>query len=856
MKFDRTSLAICAIAALLSWSGSDAFILRGGVAVATMAGFTDLPRGAGGFNQGMSIAADGTMVLRTDTYGAYKWNPTGNPPVGAAGSGTWSQLVTSSSMPADYVAMSPNLTGFGVYEIQVCYSNSSIMYMLTVDVNTLELTAGGNQNSTVFKSTNGGSTWSRTAFTPIPSGNAQENQGTYKEFGPKIAIDSSNCNHVYVGTAGSGLFLSTDGNTFSTVSTSLVPAALSTCTGSVNCGYSAMQIARYNPNIIYIGSGGNGIYQSTNGDAGPFTKLTAGSPPTSTHLTFSAIDEAAGSFQGTFYLADEISQTISSWNGSAWTTILTSVNAIAADPQTSGHLISIDNSGGTNTTSESFNAGSTWITTTHQSIAGDIGWIVNFGTPMSNNSWAFFDRSNQHLVYLLSNVGPWQVSWTSNISTSTTPTYTVFGRGIEQIVGNDIYVPPAAGSGGLNCAVLPGGWDFEGTCHNNFTSFPATYYPDYPSFAAIWSGDIATADSSNRIVWAADGTYAGGSQHSNYSDNGGTIWTSFTANLPSNEGTGGSMAASTSTNWCMNTSNVRQPYCTTNAGGSWSPISISGVTFDTNTGCAFSTPCRYLVADRVNQNQFTLMMNTGNGSSDPGAAGFYESTNSGSSWTSLGNSNSVASQNGVMRSIPGNAGHIWLASGFGTGLGAIGGSNAFLAYTANAGSTWTKVTNIGGCNSVGYGEAGSSYPNIFAGGCWLKISSTSTASSGTGSKTFTITGAPGHTILPSTVATSPVLIDSPGNSWDLMGHVISYSGGVLTVNSDIVVQGSGSESSFNIFIWGEWMTTSGEVTAPTWTQLDGLPGGSLDLIANIQGDMNILNRAYVAKHGSGFAKIN
>src|SRR5258708_6457089 len=161
MRLARTVVFLCSLFCLsgaVHPAGLGTLMFSGAsVASALAQGFTTLPVGAGGFNQGMSIASDNTLVLRTDTYGAYKWIPAGNPPVGAAGSGTWNQLVTASSMPADYVAMSPNLTGSGVYEIQQCYSNSSIMYMLTLDVNAAELTVGGNANSTVFKSTDGGS---------------------------------------------------------------------------------------------------------------------------------------------------------------------------------------------------------------------------------------------------------------------------------------------------------------------------------------------------------------------------------------------------------------------------------------------------------------------------------------------------------------------------------------------------------------------------------------------------------------------------------------------------------------------------------------------------------------------------
>src|SRR6516165_12562437 len=79
-----------------------------------------LPIGAGGFLTGLSIAQDGTMVVRTDTYGAYIWNGT-----------EWQQLVTATSMPASFIqpGNGPGINTSGVYEIQIAPSNSNIMYM-------------------------------------------------------------------------------------------------------------------------------------------------------------------------------------------------------------------------------------------------------------------------------------------------------------------------------------------------------------------------------------------------------------------------------------------------------------------------------------------------------------------------------------------------------------------------------------------------------------------------------------------------------------------------------------------------------------------------------------------------------
>ena len=142
--------------------------------------------GAGGWLTGIDIAPDGTMVVRTDTYGAYIWNGT-----------QWQQLVTSTSMPAAFTTQNNvvnNLGQQGVYEIQIAPSNSNIMYMM--------------YEGYVFQSTNKGTTWTQTSFAPVT-----DEPGTTRTAmdGQKMAIDPNNPNVVYVGTPQNGLFVTTNG---------------------------------------------------------------------------------------------------------------------------------------------------------------------------------------------------------------------------------------------------------------------------------------------------------------------------------------------------------------------------------------------------------------------------------------------------------------------------------------------------------------------------------------------------------------------------------------------------------------------------------------------------------------------
>ena len=140
--------------------------------------------GAGGCADGLDKAPDGTLVVRTDTNGAYLWNGS-----------SWQQLVTSSSMPAAFIAANPVSSGQGVYEIQIAPSNSNIMYMMF--------------DGYVFVSTNKGTTWTQTAFAQV----TESPNDDFRIYGQKMAVDPNNPNIVYVGTPQNGLWVTTNGGT-------------------------------------------------------------------------------------------------------------------------------------------------------------------------------------------------------------------------------------------------------------------------------------------------------------------------------------------------------------------------------------------------------------------------------------------------------------------------------------------------------------------------------------------------------------------------------------------------------------------------------------------------------------------
>src|SRR4051794_16225437 len=135
--------------------------------------------GAGGYVTGIDIAADDTMVVRTDTYGAYIWNGT-----------EWQQLVTALSMPAANVGIGNQE---GVYEIRIAPSDTNVLYMEYL--------------GQVYRSDNSGGTWVNTAFSHV----VQDPNDANRMIGQKMAVDPANPDVVYAGTGQDGLFVTTDG---------------------------------------------------------------------------------------------------------------------------------------------------------------------------------------------------------------------------------------------------------------------------------------------------------------------------------------------------------------------------------------------------------------------------------------------------------------------------------------------------------------------------------------------------------------------------------------------------------------------------------------------------------------------
>lgn len=683
MLTKRKLLSSCA-ALLLNASIANAQIVQFSGAPKSAApnnGFAQLKLGAGGIITGLDIAADGTRVCRTDTYGAYVWNAAGVNPGNAGGTGVWQQICTTDSIsqaltiaangsPLD----SPTANGGkGVYEIAIDPNNTSVFWMIFYGY--------------LLRSTNKGTNWSR--ITNLAQDiNAESNTGSdARKYGTHIAIDPQNSDIVYVGLT-TGAFVTTNGTaaagsvTFTKITAIANPGNNA---GSDNGGV----IWAFDPNStvsggkkqgIYSSSYGHGVYHST--DGGTTWTLTTGTP--TNHYNMACADN------GTLYWVDDttVSLLVHKFTGS-WSTVSTGAggggnNGIAIDRSTA-HIYVLDVDGNV---AISTNNGTSFVgPTTFSTVATDIPWLSQNNTFSMDTSRIAFDPSLSNVLVLAWGLG---VSWSHPPTTATSLVWNSQSAGIEQLVVNRIISPP----GGNPVTAV---WDRIGfTCVDSTnTAFPSQQNGFYDSTILNmgWGVDYASASPATILTYSDFGATDG----SGKSTDKGVIWTAL-GSTSYNAGQGGCCAASTATLWLIQSGN-NTPQYTTNGGTSWTvcpglPGNGSYQTFVT------SFWPQLMAADRVDPNTFYVF--TGN---------IYKSTTNPPSFSLVKSALDTYGFNiPILGTVPGKAGHLFFSLGKGSGV--------TFKRSTDHGTTWTDVANVTEVWGFDFGPiaTGQSYPSIYIAG--------------------------------------------------------------------------------------------------------------------------------------------
>ena len=567
--------------------------------------FHALKIGAGGFLHNLDIQCDRgigrcagtgttTKVARTDTYGAYWYNPNATNCGNAAATGCWQQLITVASFSDSLFNIC--FAACGVYEIRIAPSNTSHIYMY-------------GPNGNVYGSTNKGATWKRTSFVNVAVNS--NDQGT-ASFGPYMAVDPVNENVVIAGTPSGGAFYTTNGGTSWVQISGL-------CTPSTpsGAGQGGGYLIAFDPTTssggstpgIYISCYGTGVYHTLGGVSGAFT-LTKGTPTTHQHMV---IDSA-----GSLYLVDNGNDyNINVYAGGSWTSYSVGsggygpVNSVAVDPSDNSKIV-VQNVGGQISYTKTGPSG-TWSQLTYNTsrTATDIPWLAKTNEAYMSAGNIIYDPAQSNVLYFAEGIGVWYTSpgsyplaaWTSQ------------SAAIEQLAAIWIISPPtSAGS--------TDGYPFLTAADRPGWQITATTQP-YPPNHSINdnSGDARAA-----IVWgfsadwcsSASGTIAllaqglsNNVEYSGISTTGGTYnsWTLFTSlgTPPRNSSTthkGGTMACSTPGNIVWMLGNNGGLYYTINGGASWLPSSTGLAMSDFGWNLSYQYDRQNVIADRVNAHTF------------------------------------------------------------------------------------------------------------------------------------------------------------------------------------------------------------------------------------------------------------
>jgi hypothetical protein len=645
-----------------------------------------LPVGGGGYVRGLAIAADGTMVGRTDTAGAYLWNGT-----------SWSQLINPSSMPTAFITANFNAGLGGVYEVAIAPSNTQIFYM--------------HFDSNMWMSANQGTTWTQLTSYGTHGGNANNNG----QVGQKIGIDPNSPNIVYVGADAGTMQMTTNSGTTWTAVSGVPAGSGNPSISGIVFGPASNQIGGVTQ-VIYACRQGTGVYVSTNG--GTSWTLTSGGPTT--------VQNALLDNSGNYWCAGNGSDV---WkytaSGGTWANLLTGggngIQAVAINPFNNSQIVGVDNSG--SQMNFSSNGGSTWsgINFNTSLVSTDIPWLGPTSTSggsgtafyLTMGNAAFSPITNGKMIGS-SGVGMWSMNVPTNPTSVTALTWNDFTVGIENMVASEVIVPP-----GQNPVLAV-------KDRSVFFITPGTY-PSYylpvtdKSINAACSIDYASSDAT--FVCGIEANVNGIVAKSGFSHDNGATWTNF-ATLPTGTGFGGSIAASTPSNILYTAVGNNAPSFTTNGGASWTQISVAGISNWTGLQPASPDACwRKVCADRVNANTFYLYA-----SGIPSGVGVYISTNSGATWTQQHagfietNSGYAAVLCPQIKSVPANAGNLFYCSGPNQFSGSTQTSpltDDFFFRSTNGGATWTQVANVLEVSSFGFGMAkpgGGGYPAVFING--------------------------------------------------------------------------------------------------------------------------------------------
>jgi photosystem II stability/assembly factor-like uncharacterized protein len=730
--------------------------------------------GAGGFMRGMVIHPLNSNIrfARADTWGAYRWDATRS---------RWVHMVTANTIPASVttspsnepsvrVPLTSQPNGDGVDSIAIDPRSVNRVYMAMTVTPPGDLTNNVVRRGNVYYSRDGGRTFQASTGLSLPSFSNPSCVSAELEpnnsAGERLRVDPTNSNIVYLGSRVNGMFISTNaGVSFSPLPSVGAPGA---CQRVVNVLIDGSQRVRRTLNgvvmivsktlFVVVEGNGAGVYRSTDGGA-TFTNVAAGQDV----LSQGSVGGSTVDSTGAFWITKN--NVLLRYANGIWTTFNPPAagSSVAVDPANPNRIfVSRFDLG----IARSTDGGATWTFFDRPNIASSDGieWITTRVNHPNAHGPLMFDptlptasgkgrlwtsNGNDGVIYVdlddAAQTGSAQgMSWLEQ------------SRGIEQLVGQNIVLPP----GNRNSALLAAEdeptfyvsnprtftarrFDVDTSAEGNndlASNGMVAYVPDTPSvmvtnpanlFAGFWRGgpsrnnfasysvnfgrnwalmpSIRRTQNDNsfglgsiintpeelfggQIAISARGTVLPGRGQAVWTGQDNLVWFPHGSNQPSGFG-----------------ANNVSPRYSVDGGSTWLTSTVldeagSPVDFSTNPfQLIFTNSSKHfaLVADPVQPRTFYAMT----------VSNFMVTTDGGATWRiPPGTSQAFRPSfnffiNSQMTAVPGRQGDLWLT----TGAGAPGaGGNLF--HSTDGGSNWqrielTKVYNV----AVGKGASGRDY---------------------------------------------------------------------------------------------------------------------------------------------------
>jgi xyloglucan-specific exo-beta-1,4-glucanase len=716
----RGSVAALATAALAAGILTPASTSSGATVPSAAYSWRNVQVVGGGFVDGLVFSPKqrGLAYARTDIGGAYRWDAATQrwiPLMDFTGFDDWNELGVES------IAADP------VHPDQVWVAAGEYTQPWAVPL-----------NGEILRSDNQGRTWQ---VTDLPIQLASNQDG--RNMGERLAVDPNDDHILYLASPANGLWRSTDGGaTWSQVTSFPVTSTpddigLSFVTFDPAGGPSANDHRGAPTKTIFVGDAtGTDLYEST--DAGATWQLVPGEP------TGLEPQHGVMASDGTFYV-DYANQPGpngmtdgSVWKydtlTGAWTNITPEVPGadgnpafgyagLAVDPEHPGTVMVATNDRWypVDTIFRSTDAGATWEdvganATLNISASPFLAWgaTPKFGWWIA--SIAIDPFNPNHVVF-----GTGATVFGSDDVTDAdhgqpTAWSSAAAAGIEETAVNDLVAPPAG-----PCALISAVGDLGGFCHTTLDHSPAAgmIQPILGSGTSIGEAGAAPLD-------VAEVGYSGG----DWSTDGGTDWTAMTLPPGSTEGAGVVAVAADGSSLVWAPADAAPAY-STDGGQTW-----TGVTGLAEGLMPVADPVTPGVFYAFDPNTGTVLKSTDGGASFTAAAAGLPA----------GVGAEQSSSAPQLHSVPGRAGDLWLTAGNGALYHSADGGGTFQPVTSV-----TTVATVGfgkAAPGAGYpaiylagvvnGEQGI-FRSTDAGASWVRINNDSQSYGWVGQ---TITGDP------------------------------------------------------------------------------------------------------------------